>query len=113
MINKPKNYFYSKSRYYRSESKRKRKTITWIISILALMLVLVFFTGSKSMIKLFSLRQERNQLLQQKEELLRQNDSLQKEIEKLKHDNQYLEKIAREKYNMKKEKEEVYIIEGK
>ncbi len=65
------------------------------------------------MIKLFSLRQDRNQLLQQKERLLRQNDSLQKEIEKLKHDNEYLEKIAREKYNMKKDKEEIYRIEGK
>ena len=33
------------------------------------------------------------------------------EIEKLRNDPEYIEKVAREKYNMKKKNEEVHIVE--
>lgn len=50
---------------------------------------------------------------QQKEELIRQQQELEIEIHKLKNDLEYNEQIAREKYNMKKKNEEVYIVEPK
>ncbi len=49
---------------------------------------------------------------QQKEELLQQQKDLETEIDRLKNDPEYNEEVAREKYNMKKENEEVHIIES-
>lgn len=45
--------------------------------------------------------------------MIQQNQQLREEIDKLQKDDEYIEKLAREKYNMKKESEEVYIIESK
>jgi cell division protein FtsB len=112
MTYKTVNYRSRKNRRYRSDPARKNKIWKWVIFGFMVILLFFFFTGSQSLFKLFSLHHERNQLQQQKEELIKQNDSLQQEIEKLKKDNKYLEKVAREKYNMKKEKEDVFVVEG-
>jgi len=112
MTYKTVNYQSKKNHRYRNDPGRKKKVWKWVISGFIVILLLIFFTGSQSLFKLFSLHHERNQLQQQKEELIKQNDSLQQEIDKLKKDDKYLEKVAREKYNMKKEKEDVYVVEG-
>ncbi len=45
--------------------------------------------------------------------LERQNAELEEEIDRLEHDDAYLEKLAREKYGMLKENEEVFIFPSK
>lgn len=112
MAYKTVNFQSSTKRRYRNDPGRKKKIWKWVIFGFILILLFIFFTGSQSLFKLFSLHHERNQLQQQKEELIKQNDSLQQEIEKLRKDDRYLEEVAREKYNMKKEKEDVYVVEG-
>ncbi len=82
----------------------------WILLSILLVLFLIFFTGNRSLQKLYSLYQEKQNLIKEKEKLEKTNKKLEEEIYKLQHDKNYLEKIAREKHNMKKPKEDVYHI---
>ena len=100
------------TRYHQHPGKGK-KILRWVSGIIVLIILFIFLTGNRSLLKLHSLHQEYNKLKVQKEKLLEQQKSLEQEIEKLKTDQDYMEKVAREKYNMKKKDEEVYIIESK
>ncbi|GAB4369032.1 MAG: hypothetical protein Kow0042_10510 [Calditrichia bacterium] len=95
---------------YRKKASRKRGILRWIIMAFLVALFVIFFTGSRSLIELYSLNRERNELIQKKEYLLMQNEQLNEEIQKLQSDEDYIEKIAREKFNMKKKNEDVYLI---
>jgi len=98
---------------YHQHPRKGKIILRWISGIIVLIILFIFLTGNRSLLKLYSLHQEHNKLKVQKEKLLEQQQSLEQEIEKLKTDKDYMEKVAREKYNMKKEDEEVYIIESK
>jgi len=84
-------------------------------------LITIFFIGLTSLllvdfgiIKLISLRQERNELQLEIEKLLTQQISIQEEIQKLKYDTSYVEKVARERFLMVKPGEKVFkVIESK
>lgn len=69
-----------------------------------------FFTGNKSVLKLYSLHQFRNELATEKERLTTENKELEEKIQKLQTDKRYIEEVAREKYNFKKQNEEVISI---
>ncbi len=96
-----------------SKAPTKFGVLRWIIAGLIIFILMVFLTGNKSLIKLFFLHQQKDDLQQQKQELLEQNAQLKDEIKKLETDDKYIEKIARERYNMKKKDEEVYVVEPK
>lgn len=98
---------------YHQQPRKGKKVLRWVSGIIVLTILFIFLSGNRSLIKLYSLYQEKNKLKMQKEKLLEQQKNLEEEIEKLKTDKDYMEKVAREKYNMKKEDEEVYIIESK
>ncbi len=110
-----------KSRKKRPNKKaRRRFLVIGLPLIILILLILAFFTGNKSLFTLYSLQRERNQLRQQKEQLRLEQIRLKDEIEKFKikkeptpEDIRRIEEIAREKYNLKKDKEEVYIAEPK
>ncbi len=61
---------------------------------------------------LLKLRQEAAQLERQTELLIRSNEELLEEIERLKHDPDYLERVAREKYGMLRKNEQVFDFSG-
>lgn len=84
-----------------------------LIGIIILILLFIFFTGNRSLFKLYSLYNQKNTLDKQKESLIKENQEIKEEIEKLENDDKYIEKLAREKYNMKKEGEDIYHIESK
>lgn len=67
--------------------------------------------GNYGLIKLYSISQEREALIRDIEAARLEYESLLAERKKLDKDLEYLEKIAREKYNMVRDGEEVYIIE--
>lgn len=94
----------------RSTALRNKKLPLWIIGILVVFLLSVFLSGNRSLIKLYTLREERAALLQEKERLEKENARLQAEIERLQTDMEYIEKEAREKYNLKRENEDVYQV---
>jgi cell division protein FtsB len=91
-------------------SNRQKRLPLIVLGVIVLLLSFAFLTGSKSLFNLYSLYQERNELLQEKERLEAENKQLKEEIEKLQNDVEYIEKMAREKYNLKREDEEVYKV---
>ncbi|MBN2365782.1 MAG: septum formation initiator family protein [Calditrichaeota bacterium] len=98
---------------YRRNPEHRKRILSWILLLILGVILFIFLSGNSSLIKLYSLHQKRNRLIEQKKALIKQNQQLSEEIEKLKNNDEYIEKMAREKYNMKKEKEEVYIINSK
>ena len=102
-----------KTSRYQQQPRRGKRILRWIIGVIVLVILFIFLSGNRSLLKLYSLHLDKHNLQQQKEELLQQQKELEVEIDKLKNDPEYREKVAREKYNKKKENEEAYIIEAK
>lgn len=86
--------------------------IVFILLAIFGVLIYAFFTGNKSVLKLYSLRQQKNELITEKERLLSENQQLQEEIKKLQSDKRYIEEVARKKYNLQKPNEEVIIVKA-
>ena len=82
----------------------------WILGVIFVFLAFIFFTGNKSIISLYAVYQQRNELLREKEALEAENKRLQEEIERLQKDMEAIENVAREKYNLKKDSEEIYQV---
>jgi len=101
----------SKIRKYHRKTNRRSGLWRWVLAAVFVVVFVAFFTGSKSILKLFALQQEKEKLENKKQELVQENEALKNEIEKLKKDEKYIEKVAREKFNMKKKDEEVYLVE--
>jgi len=88
--------------------KKKLKHLTIILGIL---IVIVFFaTGQRGTIQLISFIKQKYDLEQEINDLEKEKKSLELEKEKIETDPSYIEKIAREKYKMKKKDEKVYKI---
>ncbi len=109
-----------KSKIVKTRNSKKTKTYTvsvrykylplWILVAVFLLIVTAFFTGNKSVFDLYALYKERNELLEEKQKLESENQRLQEEIKKLQNDLEYIEKVAREKYNLKRDDEEIYKV---
>jgi cell division protein FtsB len=72
--------------------------------------IVFMMVGNTGFIKYYELHSEQDELRREIIQLNMQLDSLRHEIELLKSDLPHIEKVAREKYNMKKEGEVVYQI---
>jgi cell division protein DivIC len=107
---KTKNKKRVNRRTYR-KTPMKFGVLRWVIAGIIIFILVAFLTGNKSLFKLYFLHQQKQELQKQKEELLDQNAQLKDEIKKLQTDDKYIEKIARERYNMKKKDEDVYVVE--
>ncbi len=102
----------------RKSKKNKTYTVTvrykylplWIFVAVFITVMIAFFTGPKSVFDLYALYRERNELLEQKQALEAENKQLREEIKKLQNDVEYIEKVAREKYNLKRDNEVIYKI---
>lgn len=105
----PKLAYNSKTSKGKSAGSRRGLGVLLLVSFFSIFLY-AFFTGNKSVLKLYSLHQERNELITEKERLIVENEKLEEEIQKLQTDKRYIEEVAREKYNFKKKNEEVISI---
>jgi len=76
----------------------------------AILLFIFFFRGSHNLIQLFDTYQEKEDLIRNIEEQTKRKAHLDSIKYKLENDPEYIEKVAREKYNMKKKDEKVYKI---
>jgi cell division protein FtsB len=92
------------------QENRLLKTVVVLISAAVLWLLFAPGTGVYSLIKM---RSRTAALEQQTEELTRSNEALKAEIERLKHDEAYLEQVAREKYGLLKKNERVFDFSNK
>ncbi len=100
----------SRKKTYRGVPRKPKQISTWILLTLLAILIVSFLTGGKSLFNLYGLYRERNELLRDKERLEAENQRLQQEIERLQKDIEEIEKVAREKYNLKRDDEEVYKV---
>ena len=89
----------------------KNKIKKYIIIILALLSILFLLFNSEGFLKYRKLKSEVNELNIQIENIEKQKGKIKKEISSLKTDKKKLEKVAREKYNMKLPNEKVIKID--
>ena len=73
--------------------------------------VLLLLFSDRGFIALWNLKKEKVEIQQEINSLRQQIVSLEKEAEKLKFDEKYVEKIAREKFRMVKPGEKVFNVE--
>ncbi len=71
---------------------------------------LLFFSGPRNIVQFIRQSLYKKELQNQIKSLKNEKQHLKEEAERLKTDLDYIEKIAREKYNMKKKDEKVYKI---
>ena len=105
----PKYAYEAKSSKAKALGPRKGLGIFLLAAFFTIILY-AFFTGNKSVLKLYSLHQYRNELITEQERLTAENKKLEGEIQKLQTDKRYIEEVARTKYNFKKKNEEVLRI---
>ncbi|MCD6336995.1 MAG: septum formation initiator family protein [Candidatus Marinimicrobia bacterium] len=87
-----------------------RKAKIKIILIVLLMCIAFLILNNNGMITLFQVKHENQILIEKKETLEAKRIELLEEKEKLQHDKKYIEKTAREQYNMVKPGEKVYKV---
>ncbi len=96
----------------KNNKKVSNKNLFKILIGITLFIVIyyLFFSGPRSIIQYIKQTSYKNSLKQEIQKLQKEKNELQKESDRLKNDLDYIEKIAREKYNMKKKDEQVYKI---
>jgi len=92
----------------KEDQKRRKRWIFGVIAILVLYFVLFSDSG---IITRFSLESEKAELKEKITKAKMKSDSLKQSIEELKTSDLEIERVAREKYGMKKKGETIYIIE--
>ena len=80
----------------------------FLLGSLILSLSLVTIVGDRGALHLWRLRGEKNRIDEQNYRMQRDNEALRQRIARVRHDNYYLEKLAREELNMVRPGEIVY-----
>ena len=92
--------------------KIKAPSLTnFLFFFLSVGFVLLLLFSDRGFIALWNLKKEKVEIQQEINSLRQQIVSLEKEAEKLKFDEKYIEKIAREKFRMVKPGEKVFKVE--
>ena len=92
-----------RDKYYMSTKK-------YLFFLLFIIGIIILFVNDFGVIKLVHLKKQKHNLEQKLESLNNQQFNLRQTIHKLQHDNEYIEKIARERYMMVVPGEKVYRI---
>lgn len=82
-----------------------------MVVIFSFFLLIIF--GDDALLELNRIKKERNILIKKNEELARDNSSMYTEIERLKHDPEYIENVARKELGMIGKNEIIFKIEKK
>jgi len=80
----------------------------YLLGSLILLLSLVTLVGDRGALHLWRLRGEKSRIDEQNYRMQRNNEVLRQKIARVKHDNHYLERLAREELNMVRPGEIVY-----
>ncbi len=90
------------------KSRPKLRLTMWAALSVMLYVAYSYFGGSYGLIQLWRLKQRQVSLDREVMRLQVQQDSLRREIQLLQTDTTYIEKLARERYQMGKPGEEIY-----
>ncbi|MFZ1289483.1 MAG: septum formation initiator family protein [Melioribacteraceae bacterium] len=94
-------------------SNKKDRILTWIYFVILIFLVLFLFFNKYGLLKYFELKNEIYSIERQVEKSKNQIKDLDSNINSLRNNDEELEKVAREKFMMKKENEKVFKFEDK
>jgi len=110
MAKRPKTSRNRKINAVFSQIKRKKR-LKQVLILLAICITVMFFaSGSRGTIQLVRFMKQKQDLEQEIQQLEQEKKALEIEKDKIENDPEYIEKIAREKYKMKKKDEQVYQI---
>ena len=87
---------------------QENRLLKIIIMLVVLTVVWLIFAPGTGVYSLVKQNKRTAELERQTEALIKSNEELQAEIERLKHDQAYLEQVAREKYGLLKKNERVF-----
>lgn len=82
----------------------------YLLSLSVFTIWMLFFDSQDIITTHFTLRHELHQLEESRNHFLREIESTRNELDQLRSDRSTLEKYAREKYYMKKDNEDLFII---
>ena len=80
----------------------------YVLGSLILLLSLVTIVGERGALHLWRLGGEKSRIDEQNYRMQRDNEMLRQKVSRVRHDNHYLEKLAREELNMARRGEVVY-----
>ncbi len=89
----------------------KYNKLVFILSVIAAAMIIFAIFADKGLLTRFRYQSEKNKLEKQLGEEKKKQEELKKEVEELNNSTEKIEKIAREKYGMTKEGEQIYKIE--
>jgi cell division protein FtsL len=92
----------------RISHKKRVRQIT--LSVIFIIIVAVFVSGSRGTYQLYQFTKKKADLEEEIKSLEKDKARLEKVKSKIENDPDYIEKIAREKYKMKKKEEKVYEV---
>lgn len=87
---------------------QENRLLKIIIVLIVGAVVWLLFAPGTGVYSLIKLRSKSSELELQTKALVKSNEELRAEIERLKHDQAYLEQVAREKYGLLKKNERVF-----
>ena len=85
-----------------------RRWPIYLVGALIVLLSVVTIVGERGALHLWRLRGEKSRLDEQNYRLQKQNEALRQRIQRVRNDDDYLEKLAREELNMVRPGEVVY-----
>lgn len=103
------NKYLSKPKGVRQSGPKKKPRLL-VLGIVIALLSSIFLFGNHGFIKYAQLQYRKNALLKQIDLLKAEKQRLEKEIDMLQNNYRYIEKIAREKYQMGKDGEKIYFM---
>jgi cell division protein FtsB len=89
-----------------------RRWLLWLLGCLLLALSIVTLVGERGALHLLRLRQQKMRLDEENFRMQKENEALRRQILRIRHDDYYLEKLAREELNMVRPGEIIYRSAG-
>lgn len=89
----------------------KYNKLFFILTIIAVAMIVFSIFAEKGLLTRFKFQSEKKKLEKQLEDEKKKQEELKKEVDELNNSTEKIEKIAREKYGMTKEGEQIYKIE--
>lgn len=90
-----------------------RRWPIYLISSLIALLLLVTIVGERGALHLWRLRGEKSRLDEQNYLLQKENEALRQRVNRIRNDDDYLEKVAREELNLARPGEVVYRLQNR
>jgi len=101
-------------RYRQKNTAAKKRILRGIVLLASVILVIIFFFGDHGIYQLIKINSERKRTQNLITELRLEIQNLENEKQNLQHNDEYLMKLAREKYGMVKPGEKMFrVIEKK